>query len=160
MPIKLSDVQWKSSISTMWRQNIILLVAAFLTTTYGMKRKYVYPFGSTLKPEVHLSNTSSIRKYSHRVTILAHSLVFFIYFEKYEVCNLITEELWQCVLYTVRHTKSFVYFLQKIKRFRIFYWCSEDRRLLINMETWKFKFVSLSQKVRSLFRSKLAHKHI
>jgi len=30
MPIKVSDIQWKSDISTMWRQNIILLVAACL----------------------------------------------------------------------------------------------------------------------------------
>jgi len=33
--MKVSDVQLKSSNSTMWRQNIILLLAAFLTTTYG-----------------------------------------------------------------------------------------------------------------------------
>jgi len=37
------------------------------------------------------------------VTILAHS---FACFEKYELCILIIEELWQCVVYIFRHKIS------------------------------------------------------
>jgi len=48
MPIKISDVRWKSNISTMRQQNIILLVVAFLTTTYGKAHKYVCPFNALL----------------------------------------------------------------------------------------------------------------
>jgi len=48
MPIKVPDVQLKNHISTMRQQNIILLVAAFLTTTYGKAQKYVSPFNAML----------------------------------------------------------------------------------------------------------------
>ena len=48
MPIKVPDVQLKNHISTMRQQNIILLVAAFLTTTYGKAHKYICPFNTLL----------------------------------------------------------------------------------------------------------------
>jgi hypothetical protein len=90
----------------MWRQNIILLVAAFLTTIYGKAHKYVCTYNtllaitysmankclcSTLKPEVLLSNISKIRTYSHSLISLLYSLVDF---EKHKFCISISEELW------------------------------------------------------------------
>ena len=61
---------------------------------------------SNLKLEGNLSNMSIKRKYSHSMTIMADSFAFLHLFRKHAFCNLIIEEVWQCVLYRVRHTNS------------------------------------------------------